>query len=1282
MRKTTLAAMAAILFATFAEAIDPVAWEVPAGVRTIAKGDIVADSAAITAEAYPDADTVLMDSVTFETYQPDGTSVCYDDTYTKILTEKGRRGEATSSLYFNAFYGDIALVAAEVVKGDGSTVPVDLARNAEVMVDPGSMSANIYDPNDKILKVSYPDLEIGDIVRLAFRRTTSKARVPDVWSDYQTFESTAPIRRYSYFVSSPAERPVKRCVLRGEIPGTITNYEVAAEGGRTLHAWDIHDVPQLFAEPDMPPAHTVCQRVLTSTAASWGELSRWYWNLCKPRLDAVTDDMKATVADILAKSTEQQQNRIWNIYTWVSQNIRYMGVTTETEAPGYEPHDVSTTFEKRYGVCRDKAALLVAMLRLAQIDAYPVLIHVGEKRDPDVPMTFFNHAIVGVREADGSITLMDPTNENSHDLLPAYLAGKSYLVASPTGDDLRTSPDVPASANMLFAKSKGTIDDKGTLSLATTLEFDGLNDAAYRSSFIRMPEEKRRQFFEGLVKRAIAGARLESLEIKPADLRDTDTPLSVTFRASAPDFPAEGAAAVLVDLPWFSSSIGYVNFILGSTGLEKRRFPLETEDACGVEESITLDFASLGQPIAIPDAVSFKTNGVTFSQKVSVADGSVKASRRFELNLTSYPPEIYPEFKKTLHEMEKANDQRVVVEKGPSPLDEKADVRILSRQIDFDVADASTWTTTVSTVTEILSYAGRKSHSELKISYNPAWEEVELLGATVSNANGQVQAVRKEEINVMDAPWVAAAPRYPAAKTMVVSLPGVEIGSVIRTGYRIVSTRQPFVSFAHVFQDTDPVDKDTLVLRSGDNILIHYNLYNREGFEENVVTNGGVEVYTLTAKSPATLPKEDYLPPARFFAKAIVASSGDWTDYATLLDDAVAAATAYAVRSNASTKAFEICDGIIDEREKLRAIRDFVVKNIRLAGPSFTDLPLAATPADVTLRDGYGNLLDRAVLLDAMLMAAGFDCRVVFADSASPLIDDITRDTPESRYAFPDTGVFTYPLVEVTLDEDETPIYLGDTDQYAELGATDFYGHFMLAKPVSEEFDPISIVIADESFWNRLLMSRLIELDADGTAMISTTNIYCGTDAAAIRKQYAEMTPEKRSRHFQELVGAVSVAAKPVGDLFVDADAYPHHRGYTVKAPGYAARTGDTLTLTLPAPGNVLPLRSDVRELPLCLPQLDDKAVVTEIILPENTAEVLICPSDFNWDYTDLLLGRYTQTVLQGTREDGRRFIQVNTLFLNRERALAGAEFAKAILEMNRRMARPDQRTIVIRLSK
>ena len=49
--------------------------------------------------------------------------------------------------------------------------------------------------------------------------------------------------------------------------------------------------------------------------------------------------------------------------------------------------------------------------------------------------------------------------------------------------------------------------------------------------------------------------------------------------------------------------------------------------------------------------------------------------------------------------------------------------------------------------------------------------------------------------------------------------------------------------------------------------------------------------------------------------------------------------------------------------EALQAIRDFVAKSIRFAGPSFTELPLRElSAADTTLADGYGHAADRAIL--------------------------------------------------------------------------------------------------------------------------------------------------------------------------------------------------------------------------------------------------------------------------------------------------------------------------------
>ena len=74
------------------------------------------------------------------------------------------------------------------------------------MVEPEQMSANIYNPNQKVLELSVPGLQIGDILRYAFTDITTKPLVPKVGVIIK-FESTMPICKATYEVNAPQSLP-------------------------------------------------------------------------------------------------------------------------------------------------------------------------------------------------------------------------------------------------------------------------------------------------------------------------------------------------------------------------------------------------------------------------------------------------------------------------------------------------------------------------------------------------------------------------------------------------------------------------------------------------------------------------------------------------------------------------------------------------------------------------------------------------------------------------------------------------------------------------------------------------------------------------------------------------------------------------------------------------------------------------------------------------------------------------------------------------------------------
>ncbi|MBM4163577.1 MAG: DUF3857 domain-containing protein [Lentisphaerae bacterium] len=1245
---------------------------------------VIAEAQAVTRERFPDADTVLTYNLVYERYNPDGTAEAWDDESVTILTEKGRREVGTRAISFNVSYGTTSVVRVEIYKPDGRVITVDVARQSRVMIDSGQMGSNIFDPNNKVLSLSIPGLEIGDTCRILTRSTTHKARVPNAWSDYSVFEYTSPIVALDYEVVAPPELPLVHQVLRSSVSNTVAATTENLADGRIRHRWAVRNVPRMFDEPDMPPMHTQVQRLLLSTQPDWPSVSRWYWNLSKPRLDSTVPEMVETV-DRLTAGADSRTERIRRLFTFVSQQIRYMGITDEAVAPGYEPHDVSMTFTNRYGVCRDKAALLVALLRLNGIEAFPVLIQAGAKLDPDVPLPFFNHAIVAAaREpADPAnpYILMDPTDENTRDMLPSYLCNRSYLVATPDGDPLRVSPIVPATSNLLHIASEGEADAAGTLTLRSELRFDGINDTLYRNHLVRLPPNERRTFFEGILKTRLSGAELLDCAILPEDLRDTAQPLTVRLTCRVIDWPVRGDGIDLASLPWLGASLGYVNFVVGQTGLPTRRYTLETGIACGVEETISIRVRdALGAPLRVPEPTRLDRPGVRFSLVTTAGDGRLGGALDYRIEQPEFTPAEYGGLRASLQEMEVASRRRPAFAATGGAV--RPDVRVLDVLTRYDLADSRAWTRTETRVTQVLTYAGKKRCSELMIGYTPAWQTAELVSATVSNANGAVFSVHGKEINHMDAPWVGGAPRYPAAKTLVVNLPGVETGSVITAVTRITQRDAPRFSVQAVFGGFDPVTRETIEIATPASLALDTRAFHAESLVATTAEEADRTVRRWVAGPQAATVREPALPPGWTFKPTLLAAAGD--PDAGLAETRAAFARAMRGQTAAAARARALAREAGSSDAALLAIRDFVLRTIRPGGPAFTTLPAgrAVTPADQTLAEGYGHSADRCILLATMLRAAGFD--------AEPVLVNPQRQRPLSLYAaarpFEGLAGFSEALVRVNRRPDlltrlfggrtdAAPLYLGDGDHYSVPGTTAFDDHPLLMLDGRETRVEIA-----PAFRNRSRTDWHLALDANGTAVITVTNWYFGPDCGLFRRQYAEMPPEERRRHHLELVGGISRSAEAAGDLMTDLDAYPGFRAFTVRAARYAVRDGTALTLLLPdVPSAAVPLRADRRFSPMLLGADGEHLWTCTVALPAGLmARVPVTPPAVS-----LTLPGDAGSVVGASRLETAADGALTLRYDRRIRttpALLPPELYPALLEVNRTLLNPALRTVVIEL--
>lgn len=1155
----------------------------------------IVDGYGITRNDYPDADIVILDDSTRVEYAADGTYTVENDKKILALTEKGRRYLRSVTIGVSRRYGDAEILKVEIIGTNGVVRAVDFHQTLKETTDNSSVASNIYDPLDRKISCAVPGVQTGEIRRVVTRQRMLKPIMRDIFAYEKLFELKQPILRSSLEIIQPENRTVSNIKIRHSIEGTITKSDIRRlPDGRTVLSWVAENVPQAFPEPDMPEFDSVAQKLLVSTIDGWESVSRWYWELCQPRLEAQNSAMTNKVCELVNGMTDET-DKIQSIFKFVSQEIRYMGLTLEDESPGYAPHDVRLTFDNRYGVCRDKAALLAAMLRIAGIKAFPVLINVGSKMDEDVPIPYFNHAIVAVEKAEAEsgseYLLMDPTNENTKDLLPAYLMDCSYLVAHPEGRPLAVVPVKPAEENVFDVVTKGSIEADGSALLAAKAVFKGVNDL-YRGSFVKKTPKERRAAFEKCISSSYPGAELLSFDLLPADLRDTTKELSVEFTARVPDIVIRGKTRDELTVPFLFSNFGVADIILSSgTELENRRYPLVFASTALSRETLELRLGdSLGEALELPpDIVSGEKSGCVYERRVSVENSILKAIRKRSVGKTELSTEEYQDLKSDLKSIE------IGLRRKPQFVARNAfqesNTRLLNEHKNIHLHNPFSWTVTNSWEREVLTYSGKKSLSEIVLNYNPVFGGVEIISATVSNKNGNVYSISSNEVNILDASWAAAAPRYPAAKKTVANLPSVETGSVIRVTSVSAVTNSP-VPFCDLFSfdSFDEIIRKELSI-SGCEMKVLNTIPSNGSIVRSMFTTNCLNVVVT---NPVPIFREVELPPQILWTRNVLVSAGDIDERRERLFTALESAREKESHKTRA-KASELTKNLHAVEEKIKAIRDWLWKNIRVAGPGLFALPfdIAFFPPDRSLEDGYASIGDWMNLYFTMLESIGLDVEFVLSAQDYNYYPEIVR----FRREVPQVDDFSDLLICAKTKKggwfrglfggEEVVFILDYENEYTPIGVRDLKG----ASDIENDY-----------------MS--IDLNDTGAARIAVSNSTWGIKVGQLRKRYSEMLPEMRSRHHTELVGMIAESAEAVSDLYTDVDGYPFVMAHSVYAANYAAKNDDTMTLVVPGlGGNFLPDGQEGRKCPFGISRRLRTAVFErEVIFPEGYTEIEYLP--------------------------------------------------------------------------
>jgi Domain of Unknown Function with PDB structure (DUF3857)/Transglutaminase-like superfamily len=372
--------------------------------------------------------------------------------------------------------------------------------------------------------------------------------------------------------------PAVRCILELDLPVNWNHYDAwlhhapvpASEVAPNHFRWELTDVPgvDLSDVPMAPSPVAVAARMVVHYAAAplptgeqrWTAIGNWYDTLASARTEAPQE--------IAAKSREvgggaaDFKSRIQGVAAFMQREIRYVGI--EIGIGGLQPHSAADVFRYRYGDCKDKATLLIAMLNAVGVRATWVLVdtHRGFI-DPALPSVQGNHAVAAIEVPAGlddpelraivtarsgkRYLIFDPTDAYTPiGLLGFHLQGSYGILVAGNDSQVIQLPVLAPDADTLNRTASLTLNAEGTLQ-GTVIETRSGEAALHdRRLYSEEGEQRQHEDIERRLQRDFTSFTLDSASAQNA--HEMHKSIILQFKFTAPGY-AQAAGDLLLVRP-------------------------------------------------------------------------------------------------------------------------------------------------------------------------------------------------------------------------------------------------------------------------------------------------------------------------------------------------------------------------------------------------------------------------------------------------------------------------------------------------------------------------------------------------------------------------------------------------------------------------------------------------------------------------------------------------------------------------------------------------------------
>lgn len=470
------------------------------------------------------------------------------------------------------------------------------------------------------------------------------------WVDYPTVNKI-------YSVSVPENKPVQYEFYQGECRSSVRK-----ANGRKLFTFSTSMALPFKSERNMVALYDVAPKLMLSSTEKWEEKSLWFHKVNEDygSFEPLPEAQKKV--DELLKGVKDNMQKISILTHWVADNMRYSGIPMG-KGEGYTLHNTKMNFTDRCGVCKDKAALLISMLRMAGFEAYPAMTMAGSRIET-IPADHFNHCVVVVKLEDGTYMPLDPTwVPFKRELWSSAEQQQNYLPGIPEGSDLCLTPVSDPMNHYLKIDAKTTLAADGTLTGEFVVNAEGQSDGSVRSPFLQGYADRVYRALEAQLLAVSPQAVLEGYSCK--DAKDYQkAPISLKIKFSIPAYATIGEGVIMCKPLVFTDIYsGVCSFLRVDTSVKERQYAFK--DGCSryveMKETMTLP---AGYKMVQEAATASAEGSVAYaSGSLSQAGNKLRAERKISLGKRVYEAADWSEFREAVNAYKAIANNMLVFEK-------------------------------------------------------------------------------------------------------------------------------------------------------------------------------------------------------------------------------------------------------------------------------------------------------------------------------------------------------------------------------------------------------------------------------------------------------------------------------------------------------------------------------------------------------------------------------------------------------------------------------------------